>query len=196
MNDFGAERESLGSLLLRQAPTGVSPDVAALQQSIRHRQYPLPPGGSATFLNGASREIPGTSYALRLWLAGTAELAHYRFHDARRLLDEAVARARESGDDALAVHAGLSLAEVLFMLNDYSASLDAARSAHACWTATGDPVHEPDALTWIGAALTQLSRYQEAFEKLHGALDRYKLWQPRARLAPFQAVTSHPRGGI
>ncbi len=145
-----------------------------MQQSIRHRQYPLPPGGSATFLNGASREIPGTSYALRLWLAGTAELAHYRFHDAQRLLAEAVARARESGDDALAVHAGLSLAEVLFMLNDYSASLEAARSAHSCWTATGDPVHEPDALTWIGAALTQLSRYQEAFEKLHGALDRYK----------------------
>jgi len=196
MNDFSAERESLGSMLLRQAPTGVSPDVAALQQSIRHRQYPLPPGGSATFLNGASREIPGTSYALRLWLAGTAELAHYRFHDARRLLGEAFARARESGDDALAVHAGLSLAEVLFMLNDYSASLEAARSAHSCWTATGNPVHEPDALTWIGAALTQLSRYQEAFEKLHGALDRYKLWQPRARLAPFQAVTSHPRGGI
>jgi diguanylate cyclase (GGDEF)-like protein len=111
---------------------------------------------------------------LRLWLAGTMELAHYRFHDAQRLLGEAVRRARESRDEALAVHAGLSLAEVLFMLNEYSASLDAARAAHSRWQATGDPVHEPDALTWIGASLTQLSRYQEAFEKLHGALDRYK----------------------
>ena len=174
MNDFSAERESLGSLLQRQPPLGVAPEVAALQKLIRVRQYPLPPEGSATFLGGAPGVIPGSSHALRLWLAGTTELAHYRFHDAQRLLDEAVLRARESGDDSLAVHAGLSLAEVLFMLNDYSASLDAARSAHSCWQATGDPIHEPDALTWIGASLTQLSRYQEAFEKLHGALDKYK----------------------
>jgi diguanylate cyclase (GGDEF)-like protein len=181
MTESIAEDEALAALLRRQPPIGVSPEMAALQQSIRGRRYPLPPGGSSAFLEASPEGEVGISNGLRLWIAGTIALAHYRFHDARRLLGEAVRRARESDDESLAVHAGLAHAEVLFMLNEYSASLDAARTAHSRWQATGDPVHEPDSLTWIGASLTQLSRYQEAFEKLHGALDRYKALGREAR---------------
>jgi len=49
-----------------------------------------------------------------------------------------------------------------------------ARALEAIQASGGDGMAEADALTWIGAALTQQSRYQEALAKLKDAESKYR----------------------
>ncbi len=61
--------------------------------------------------------------------------------------------------------------ETAFLRNDYARALKHGEEALALSRQLGDRLREALSLGWTGAALTQMSRYAEALDRLHAAID-------------------------
>lgn len=61
--------------------------------------------------------------------------------------------------------------ETAFLRNDYARALQHGEEALAIALRLGDKLREALALSWTGAALTQMSHYAEALDRLHAAIE-------------------------
>lgn len=121
----------------------------------------------------SAQENPAES-ARSLLRAARAALARYQNGPAQQALDQALALADALPEPALLLDLTEAAAECAFRRSDYAQVLRHAERAQQLARDLGQATREALALGWEGSALAQLSRYSEALEKLHPAIDRLR----------------------
>ncbi len=111
--------------------------------------------------------------AIRFWLHAAVHIAESRPVAAEQLLRRGVACLTDQPQADLMAMLDIDLADAHHLQNRYAEALIIAHRAANHWRERGDVLREAYARSWVGMALTQLGRYQEAVACLHEVLQVY-----------------------
>ena len=145
------------------------PALEALRERIRRQHFkPVTAQIDALLAPFALSKLEAE--AIRLWLHAAVHVAESRPAAAEKLLCTGLGYLDDAEHADLAAMLEIDLADAYHLQNRYADALTTAHRAAYHWQSRKDVLREATARAWVGMALTQLGRYQEAIECLHAVL--------------------------